>query len=273
MQTHLAPRTLKSEQAKGENVEALFSAQPNRKAVLFIHGFSGNALRTWSEFPELLPECSKCTGSDLYFYGYDALRDELIASAAIFRVFLDRLFGKTKEILAANLPPSAQRADDFEYDQLVIAAHSLGAVVARRALLDATIKQSGWVARTKLVLFAPAHMGARVADLALEAASSFSFVKLFGHIIRFASPFIDELKPNSPELKSLLADTTAALEGGKNAHLVAQKVIIATRESIVSNIPFAKDPPPDAIAGTSHTTVCKPRKNFLQPFTYLEECL
>jgi len=273
MQTHLAPRTLKSEQTGGENVQVLFSTQPNRKAVLFIHGFSGDALTTWSEFPSLLPECPKCGGSDLYFYGYDALRGELIASAAIFRAFLERLFGKTKEILAANLSASAQRVGGFEYDELLIAAHSLGAVVARRALLDATINHLVWVSKTKLVLYAPAHMGAKVADLALEAASSFSFMRLFGAFARFTSPLIDELKPNSPELKRLLDDTTAALEGGENTHLIAKKVIIAARELIVSNIAFGKDPPPHAIAGTSHTSVCKPRKDFRLPFTYLEECL
>jgi hypothetical protein len=273
MQTHLAPRTLKGTQKPDKDVQALFAAQPDRKAVLFIHGFSGDAITTWSNFHELLQECPKCSGRDLFFYGYDGLRAEMNASASIFRGFLDRLFGSTNTFLKSNLPPSAQRPEDFGYDELVIAAHSLGAVISRRALLDATKKKSDWVAKTKLVLFAPAHKGAKVADLALEAASSFSFTKFFGVATRFASPLIDQLKRDSPALKQLLADTEKLRQGGANAHLVANKVVIAEHENIVENETFGEDPPPEAIANTSHKSVCKPRKDFLYPFTHLEECL
>ena len=273
MQTHLTTRTLKGTEKPDKDVQALFAAQPDRKAVLFIHGFSGDAIQTWSNFHELLQECPKCSGRDLFFYGYDGLRAEMNASASIFRAFLDRLFGSTEQFLNDNLPPSAQRADDFGYDELVIVAHSLGAVISRRALLDATRKNSDWVTKTKLVLYAPAHKGARVADLALEAASSFSFARLFGVATRFVSPLIDQLKPGSPALKQLLADTEKFRQGGANSHLVANKVVIAEHENIVENETFGEDPPPEAIANTSHRSVCKPRKDFPFPFKHLEECL
>ena len=159
MQTHLALRTLKGTQKPDKDVQVLFAVQPNRKALLFIHGFNGDAVKTWSDFHELLPERPKFTCHDIVFYGYDGLRAEMNASAAIFRAFLDKLLMATKSFLADNLPPSAQRADDFGYDELVIVAHSLGAVISRRALLDATRNKSEWVARTKLVLYAPAHKG------------------------------------------------------------------------------------------------------------------
>lgn len=273
MQTHLTPRTLKGDQKPDKDVQALFAVQPDRKAVLFIHGFSGDAIKTWSDFHQLLPECPKCIGRDLFFYGYDGLRSDMNASAAIFRSFLNRLLGTTRQFLAENLPPSAQRAGEFEYDELVIVAHSLGAVIARRALLDATKQSSNWVTRTKMVLYAPAHKGARVVDLALETVSSFPFAKFFGAVSRFASPLIDQLKPNSTALKQLLDDTLKARLGGANPHLVASKVVIADHEYIVENETFGEDPPPDAIADTSHTSVCKPRRDFLQPFKHLEECL
>lgn len=273
MQTHLALRTLKGTQKPDKDVQVLFAAQPNRKALLFIHGFSGDAIKTWSDFHELLPGRPKCTYRDIIFYGYDGLRADMYASASIFRAFLDRLFGTTKLFLADNLPPSAQRADDFAYDELVIVAHSLGAVISRRALLDATRKKSDWVSRTKLVLYAPAHKGARVADLALEAASSFPFLKLFGIGARFESPLIDQLKPESRSLTELLEDTETATREGANTHLVASKVVIAEYEKIVQNESFGNDPPPDTIPETTHTSVCKPKKDFLQPLTLLEACL
>jgi alpha-beta hydrolase superfamily lysophospholipase len=273
MQTHLALRTLKGTQKPDRDVQVLFAVQPNQKAVLFIHGFSGDAIKTWSDFHELLPNCVHCACRDLIFYGYDGLRAEMHASASIFRGFLNRFFETTKSFLEDNLPLSARRPDDFRYDELTIVAHSLGAVIARRALLDATKSNSAWTDRTKLVLYAPAHKGAKVAVLALEAASSFPFLKLFGVGARFESPLIDQLKPGSQALISLLEETSVATKDGANPHLVARRVVIAEYEKIVQNESFCIDPPPDTIPETTHTSVCKPRHDFLQPLTLLEGCL
>lgn len=155
----------------------------------------------------------------------------------------------------------------------MIVAHSLGAVITRRALLDATRLQAPWTTKTKLVLYAPAHKGASVADLALEVASSFTFLRLFGVGARFVSPLIDQLKPNSPDLNALLAETKQARKDGANGHLVAARVVIAEYERIVRNETFADDPPPDTIPETDHLSVCKPRSDFRRPLEYLEECL
>lgn len=272
-QTHLALRTLVGMQRPDKDVQVLFATRPNRKALLFIHGFSGDAVTTWSDFHQLLPHRPTCTSRDLIFYGYDGLRAEMHASAALFRAFLDRLLAHTPYFLTENLPPSARRADDFGYDEVTIIAHSLGAVIARRALLDATRSDSAWVSKIKLVLFAPAHRGAKVADLALEAASSFPFLRFFGIAARFQSPLIDALKPGSLMLEVLLRETETATRDGANAHLVAAKVVIAEYEKIVQNDSFGGDPPPDTILGTTHTSVCKPRREFLEPILMLETCL
>ena len=272
MQTHFALRSL-SANGPDKDVQVLFSTRPNRKAVLFIHGFGGNPINTWSDFHELLPENPNCC-HDMFFYGYDGLRAEMNASAAMFCDFLERFFTATNALLvAANLPSEAQRPAHFCYDQLIIVAHSLGAVITRRALLDATHSKLPWVTKTKMVLYAPAHKGAVVADLALEAASSFPFLRLFGIGARFASPLIDALKPNSASLTALLQETMAATQGGANAHLIASHVVIAEFEKIVSNDRFGNDPRPTAIPDATHTSICKPTRASLDPLRILERYL
>jgi pimeloyl-ACP methyl ester carboxylesterase len=271
MQTHHPPWLLRGQSNK--SVQVLFAALPGRKAIIFIHGFSGDAMATWSDFSSLLPEHPKCSGSDLYFYGYDGLRADMYASAALFRDFLDQLLADTARFFEVNLPHAVRRETSFEYEELIIAAHSLGAVISRRALLDATKEGSAWVAKTKLILYAPAHRGARVTTLALEVASSFPFLKFFGATARFKSPLIDQLQPNSPALKQLLDDSITAREGGANSHLIAKKVVIAEYENIVENQTSGDDPAPRAIAGASHVSVCKPSKIFLSPLTMLEDIL
>lgn len=272
-QTHLALRLLKGTEKPDKEVQVLFSVQPNRKAVLFIHGYSGEAITTWSDFDQLLPECTSSKFRDVFFYGYDGLRAEMTASASLFRDFLDRLFQNTSWFVNNNLPDAAIRPAEFGYDELVIVAHSLGAVIARRALLDATRLEATWVSRIKLVLYAPAHKGASATKLALEVASSFPFVKFFSALARFKSPLIDQLAPDSPDLKKLLEETIKACENGANPHLKAKKVVIAEYELIVRNEAFGEDPPPVTIPNTTHMSVCKPRKDFRRPLDHLEDCL
>lgn len=272
MQSHLIFRTLGKERPYSD-VKAMLSTNPNRKALLFIHGYSGDAINTWSEFHELLPECPKCESRDMYFYGYDGLRADLLASAAIFREFLNKLFNSIGTVLEETLPISARRQANFGYDELVIVAHSLGAVIARRALVDATKIGLPWAKKIKLVLYAPAHIGARVVDLALEAASSFRFVGLFGFGVRFQSPLIDQLRPGSQSLSQLLEDTRLAIRDGANEHLIARMVVIAEYERIVSNQTFCNDPAPIAIPDTDHISVCKPTRKSRRALALLEDCL
>jgi pimeloyl-ACP methyl ester carboxylesterase len=272
-QTHLAARTLKGAEKPDKDVQVLFAVRPNRKALLFIHGFSGDAINTWSYFHVLLPESPSCVGRDLYFYGYDGLRAEMIASASLFRDFLERLFNGTDQFVNENLPPAAQRPKGFDYDELIIVAHSLGAVITRRALLDATKKNAAWLSKARMILYAPAHRGASVVDLALETVSSFSFLRFFGSLARLESPLIDQLKPDSRDLNNLIEETEGACKGGANIHLVARKVCIAEYEKIVRNETFGIDPPAYTISNTTHTSVCKPRSDFRAPIIHLEECL
>jgi pimeloyl-ACP methyl ester carboxylesterase len=275
MQLHRSSRTLSATKKPDKDVEVLFAFKPERKAVLFIHGFSGSGLSTWSKFNSLLPRHSKAANRDLFFYGYDGLRADLIGSADIFREFLCRLFVGGADFINAHLSGINLRPPDFGYDEFVIAAHSLGAVIARRALVDATKEGALWPQKVRLVLYAPAHTGASVARLALETCSTFSFTKVLAAFLRFKSPLIDQLmaKPKSKHLTQLLGDTLKACKNGQNPHLIAKRVIRAEYENIVETERFEPDPSSVAIPNTTHVSVCKPREDFLEPLHLLNECL
>jgi pimeloyl-ACP methyl ester carboxylesterase len=272
MQTHLAMRTLSATRKPDKEVEVLFALNPNRKAILFIHGFSGCAVLTWSKFSTLFPPRPNGRQRDLFFYGYDGLRADLMASAALFRDFLTRFFAEG--FVNTHLPEAMQRPEDFIFEEVLIAAHSLGAVIARRALLDATKMGLDWPKRTRLILYAPAHTGASVATLALETASCFPFMRFFGALARFESPLIDQLAKKSSLLTQLLRDTNAACKRGANRHLIPCRIITAEYEKIVNSDYFLPlDPAPETIPNTTHTTVCKPQDNFLDPLELLDQCL
>jgi pimeloyl-ACP methyl ester carboxylesterase len=270
-QTHLGSREIYLQ----SEISAFFALRPQEKAVLFIHGFSGNAQETWPDFPGMAQKSPKFDGRDLYFYGYDGVQAGIESSAAIFRVFLERLFEEAAEMVNHSVPHAVyQRHVEFRYGELHIVAHSLGAVIARRALLDATRQNKWWVSHVKLVLFAPAHCGAKVVDLALMAASSLSWMGgIFSAITQWVSPLVPQLHPDSPQIKALWRDTELACAGGQAPHLIAQRVIIAHYENIVENVTFVHDPPPLTIPGTTHQSVCKPTETRRSPLNHLEDCL
>ena len=265
MQTHLQERPLVGQ----PDVTAYFATDPGRKAVVFVHGYGGSAIKTWSDFHLLASAEAPCRRHDLFFYGYDGLRSELVASAGFFRDFLGTLLMNGTDLVNGSLPAQARRPPDFAYDEVVVVAHSLGAVIARWALLSAREAGMTWMPKTKLVFFAPAHMGARVVDLAVQAVGGFSFLGLFAKSAQFQSPLIDQLSDDSKELTRLREKVIAALGEGDCDYLIPRAVIIAEYERIVRNLKFGSDPEPIPLRGTDHFTVCKPRSDRREPLDRL----
>ena len=279
MSTHFPERPLRMPAKFGkQETFAVWSRRPAKKAILFVHGYSGAALTTWSEFHHLLPDTPGLEGHDLIFFGYDGLFSTTAASATLFYQFLDHLFRKPARVINPSLPARAARPDNFAYDHITLAAHSLGAVLTRWALLFAHQNKRPWVAKTSMVLYAPAHMGARIERLAMEVSagggSLGNLLRVIGVVSKFKSPLIEELKEGSAELQALLDQTKVALEEGAAPYLVAKRVVIADRETVVKNLRFADDPwPPETYAATSHTSVCKPRRDFSHPLDVLRTAL
>jgi pimeloyl-ACP methyl ester carboxylesterase len=259
-------------------LRSFLSTAPNRNIIVFVHGYGGDPVSTWADFDRLSRIQLQLRGYDFLFYDYDGLRSELRASVSLFYDFLVWLFASPVVAINNCLPRESERPASFGYDNVILVCHSLGAVVARLALLRATQEGKTWVSNVRLVLFAPAHKGARVVELALEVSTNFSFLRLFARGVRFESPLIDQLRQESKELTELETGTRNALVNGKNQHLVARKVCIAELEHIVFNDRFCEDPEGEGIRHSTHKTICKPRKRFLgkaflKPLEKLIECL
>ena len=254
METHFLPaRPIRTIQQS----RAVWSRVPSKKAVVFVHGFRGNAIDTWSRFDELLPEEPKGVGFDFVFYGYDAFHSELIASVGDFREFLAKLLTCPSELSNPALPVQARRADDHVYQEIILVGHSLGAVLIRFALLDLHKLEFDQLGKIRLVLFAPAHCGAYLSKLFAETISPIKWLNLFAALIKFKSPLIDQLLPDSKELRELEKRTNKALESDDSAYLVAERVFIARRENVVKNLTFCEDPLPITLEA-DHKSICKP---------------
>jgi pimeloyl-ACP methyl ester carboxylesterase len=268
-QAHLPARPLPS---NGYALTLMPALNPSGKAILFVHGYSGSAA-TWRDFPTLLGMDTDVAGCDVFVYTYDGLYSELTASALIFRGCLERLTGDLAGTVNSGLAPEHHRRPGFKYDQIFIVGHSLGAVIARSALLYALENGAAWPRACRMMFFAPAHRGAHVKSLAADAFSDVPVLRALFTLGRFRSPLIDQLAEDSDTLVELQRRTAKASGGALTSCVRPVKVVIADRERIVVNLPFPGDPTPVPIPGTTHKTVCKPRLDFTAPYDQLKDVL
>lgn len=256
---------------------AYWAYEPSRQALLFVHGFGGHAVGTWNEFPSLLKADPRCSGRDLIFYGYDSVYQHARGSAIRLWEFLDRLFRDTPGLINQTLGPAEpQRGPDFEYDQLMVVAHSLGAVIVRQALLEARGQDAHWLPKIRFVLFAPADCGSNVDLLVSEALSGIPWVgPAIGVLFKREFTVVNDLTPRSPTLGNLLADTSAALATGTASYLLARRILFAEDESVTGHDRFvpAELGTAKVIPATTHQTICKPTHEWRSPITELGSIL
>lgn len=250
----------------GKNTVGYFTVSTASSLIVFVHGFNGSSTDTWDEFPALIKSSDRYSNHDVIFYGYDSLKKQANNSALEFYNFL--------KVIAEgdSMQLGYQRDRKTEYQSIVIVAHSLGSIIVRRALLNAKAELQSWLFLTRMVLFAPAHRGARVQKIVSES------LPLVGRIIVglgfLGVPILDDLRPDSQTIVNLIADTENLLNQNQGDFTIAHRVIWAEKERVVHNERFCQDPIAIEVNDKTHTKVCKPIKpDFLVPFNIVTESL
>lgn len=223
----------------------------------------------------MLPGRSTCSTADAFFFGYDSLRTPATVSAAVLRVFLQQMWNDPVGLANSVLDPSARRPADFRYKRLTLVAHSLGSIVARQAMVNGlwVSPADEWTAGTSLVLFAPAHKGAKVQALAIECLSGLGwFGAVFGSLAKMRFQTLNDLEPGSATLQ-LLEQRVKVLETNGATAIRAKLVVWAEKDNIVHQLDFGSDPPAELVLGKGHIDVCKPDRTYVRPLEILESAV
>lgn len=220
-----------------------------KHCIVFVHGFSGSAMDTWKGFDRDALADPALAEADLIFFGYDGVQSNAMAAASFLFELLDSVMTSGELIQNVRQTPP-------QYERCVIAAHSLGALVTRWALVRAYSEKSPWLDLTRYLLFAPAHTGGIIVDSITDLIGGNPISEFIGNAAKVQIPLLQELKPGSPVLRALEDQARAAMSAGCQ-RLRAHRVLIAEYEQVVSNLPFPGDPFPTAIRGATHTSVCK----------------
>lgn len=255
----------------------LSAAQP-RRLVVFVHGFMGDAVRSWQHFPNARRAGDWWQASDMLFIGYDSVSDSIAGVAARLRRELPRFYPRLPEDLLEIDGTRLRAASEEPYGELLLVGHSLGGVIVRLALCDAAL---GWleednpeVPRPALLdaevrLFSPASAGFRAAGwLGLVQASS--LWKAVSMQLRRSSAYTD-LQPGS----SLLVETRRRTEKlvadhGDPVRALRASILWASPDNVVLAERYDSDRLDDSVDGTTHRTVCKPGDGYDRPWSFVE---
>jgi pimeloyl-ACP methyl ester carboxylesterase len=202
-------------------------AKAVESAAIFVHGFWGDAVKTWQHFHTLIDDpqfVQRFENSDLYFYDYPSTRKSVMVATDDLDRFLERIVQDGPFILAldgktlkgVSAPRVAGKGTGRTYKSVLFVGHSMGGVVVRESVarvgkrLPATVLASQWpvTLRRSPRLFAPAHHGFLQADalagvMGLHPAPGVLFA---WWQVRRARAYPD-LKPGSPLLVSLESKT------------------------------------------------------------------
>lgn len=144
-------------------------------AVVFLHGFSGDARNTWGEFPVYLAEEPRLARWDIHSLGY----------SSHLRVDLQGIWSADPglDVLALQLRTALSAHPLHRYRAVAIIAHSMGGLIAQRALLDAEIAEQV----SHLFLFGTPSDG-------LKKAAFGSWLKPQVRDMAKGSPFLSKLR-------------------------------------------------------------------------------
>jgi len=118
------------ESTKGhKEVKTIFRESPGaNNLLLFIHGFSGEAGNTFGNIPEMLMKDSRMDGWDMKPFGYSQyISPEMGKDIWAGIEDIDRI---------SNYLCTSVKYKFDKYDRIAIVAHSLGGLIAQRAILD-----------------------------------------------------------------------------------------------------------------------------------------
>jgi len=218
----------------------------SKTLILFIHGFTGASLETWTNkdfyFPKMLEELPLI--QDRYDIGvfeyYSRLSDTKVFIGNVTRLFKKGLHKKNKNnsIMQIKDLLKTQMRINGQYDNIIYISHSMGGLIAKAAIIEELEKDS--MPKTKLFIsLAVPHNGSNIANIGKLISSNLQVENL--------SSFSD-----------LTHDLNVSWNKIENKPIT--KYLYATNDQVVpKNSASSIDNKNEIIAiNADHVTICKP---------------
>lgn len=255
---------------------ALISESPEvDTAVVFVHGFLGDAEGTWLNFQGMIdslhakyPRLAKC---DIFFFAYPSFSQDITESGEEFLAFVSAIYPKPPNWLFSisepflGIPPSVLHLGlpQHTYKNLIMVGHSEGCIVVRRAV-DIAYKadqQHVILSSGMLHFFAPAHLGYQPTGW-IRACLAVGRVEA----ILLPSPAFTEMQKKDL-LNQIQKDTEIFWNESKLA--VMRAYVLFGKERIVVKGEFTHDILEPSEPGKNHVSICKPGVDYERPIHFI----
>ncbi|WP_158171347.1 esterase/lipase family protein [Rhodococcus sp. JT-3] len=248
-----------------------------KRLVVFVHGFRGNGLETWLEFPTPGDHRQWWLESDMLFVDYKSTREGVVAVADRIRRSIEEFFPHPYPA-AMEIGDQPARADiTSPYEELILVGHSMGGLIIRRALLDAAVEWDNderpensrpVILDSTNRLFSPASAGFQPSGwLGLVRASGvWRALELYLH----TSSGYKDMQPGSQILTST-RQQTEELAKEKDFEALRAFIVWANPEGVVITDRYRTDKRVYTFDNKNHVSVCKPvRDKFEGPWKFIE---
>jgi pimeloyl-ACP methyl ester carboxylesterase len=113
---------------KKSNKKVFYESPDSNNAIIFVHGFSGEAWKTFGKIPDFLAKEERMEGWDMFPFGFSENVDPKLGK---------EVFASISDIerVAENLSASIKHKFG-KYKRIAIVAYSLGGLVAQRSILN-----------------------------------------------------------------------------------------------------------------------------------------
>lgn len=273
----------------GAGSYAMLSTDMNTNtAVVFVHGFFGDPVTTWLDFPRMMDQWS---GSpwwdtcDAYFFRYGSIHNSTATTADDLANELRKIFPRPAarffRIAKRGLPRDLEilftaadiedvRPGPYQYEHLVLAGHSEGGFVLRRLALQ-VLKDFGpqdALLQAKLRLFAPALFGAAPSGLPGFLYETFG-LRTLARMFLGASVAYQELRSGSGILQSVREQTEKYGEDDASPVALRALVLWGKNDEILLQGEYEHDKRYKRLDGHNHSSICKPTTAFLTPLEFV----
>lgn len=242
---------------EGWDTSVLYSSKETPKTlIVLVHGFWSQSAKTWPKLNSHLLVSPSYKNADILFWDYDSRTGDIPLEVGVLRDALQVVWARGRACVQPiqGKFPRPQPVDyNPNYKRLVLVGYSLGGVLSRGAVLDGHRSAASWFSALKLVLFAPAHLGAKASHLlAYKENDPFEGFKKIAR--RFAEP-LNVLVAGSPYLAGLREETESAAAGAPGLRPV--ETLFGEHDDWVEIGGYTGDPPYTTAAGRKHENVQK----------------
>jgi hypothetical protein len=260
---------------------ALVSDDPNTDtAVVFVHGFLGDAYGTWIDFQRMIDGHAKVPEdwnlADLFFVQYSSFRKSIANIALLILRLVPQIFptpptglfriddpvqGVPETVIQSFLTPHS-------YKKLFLVGHSEGGAVLRNTVVMAIQKNElqEELKNAEMNLFAPAHGGFQPTGW-VGACLAVGRIDAIAMTVLNLSPAFVEMNKGKV-LETTQDSTNTYAEQKPNFKPLRARVVFGENEHIVARLVFTYDNPVDDLPGEDHSSICKPRPDYPDPLKF-----